>query len=313
MDKRAARYIKRLKYEMSLLKEKNESQLSMYEMTTLYMKQLQDDLKASEQQLIKTNKSLTESINYARRIQNAFTVSAQVLEEVFPESFIFYQPKDILSGDFVWMFTKDNKVYCAVGDCTGHGVPGAMLTIFVISMLNQVLNHSKNDTPADILKLLYELIQKYIGQYTSEVKDSADIALVRLDKESNELLFASANRPLYLIRENELQVYNGEKYHSSRETIALHEFTNQELKLQAKDMVYLFSDGLSDQFGGEKNKKFMSYRLKELLVRISNQSSHEQYTSISQTFSDWKGLHTQTDDVLLVGFRCTSPDGGKSS
>jgi len=151
----------------------------MYEMTTIYLKKLQEDLKISEQKLQHTNKNLTDSINYAKHIQDAFTVQIDTLQKMFRNSFIFLKPKDIVSGDFVWAYENNNTIYLGLGDCTGHGVPGAMLSIFVISMLNQIVNHFDDENPAEILNKLDKLMQKYLSQYTNQIRDSAEISIIR--------------------------------------------------------------------------------------------------------------------------------------
>lgn len=301
MTKNEAQYIKQLEQEVKNLKEQNASQQSMYEMTTIYLKKLQDDLKKSEQKLLQTNKNLTDSINYAKHIQDAFIVQNGTLQKLFPNSFIFQQPKNIVSGDFVWAFENNNKIYLAVGDCTGHGVPGAMLSIFIISMLNQIVNQFDNETPADILDHLDKLMHKYLSQYTQQIRDGAEISIIRYDTTNQKLSYSGANRPLIHVRNKILTTYKGAKYVLGNTVRRKEIVENIEIDIQKDDMLYMFSDGFADQFGGEENTKFSSKRLLALLQNISNLAINEQYEQIKATFTNWQGDNSQTDDVVLVG------------
>lgn len=296
-------YITKLEKELKDLREQNASQLSMYEMTTLYLKKLQEDLKISEQNLLRTNKNLVDSINYAKHIQDAFILQISVLQKTFPNSFIFQQPKNIVSGDFIWMFEYKHYIYLGVGDCTGHGVPGAMLSIFMISMLNQIVSLSQNQTPAEILRELDELIKKYLLQYDKNIKDSAEISLIKYNKKTQTILFSAANRPLVHIRNNNITIYKGAKCVLGNDERRNEVFKDIEVVLNQDDMIYMFSDGYADQFGGEKNKKFSTKKLYNLLQDCSNLPVNEQQEKLQSTYTNWKGEKSQIDDVVLVGIK----------
>jgi serine phosphatase RsbU (regulator of sigma subunit) len=275
----------------------------MYEMTAVYLKKVQDDLKTTQQNLIHTNKNLTDSINYAKHIQDAFMVQISVLQRLFPKSFIFQQPKDIVSGDFIWEFENESMIFLGIGDCTGHGVPGAMLSIFVISMLNQIVNHYDNETPAGILEQLDVLMQKYLSQYTDQLRDSAELSIIRYDIANRKLLFSGAKRPLLLIRNGVVTCFDGAKYVLGNAERRNELVVNTEIDLQTNDMLYMFSDGFADQFGGAKNSKFTSKRLITLLQEASDLPTDQQYEKIASTFFNWQGTNSQIDDVLLLGIR----------
>jgi phosphoserine phosphatase RsbU/P len=272
-----AEYIKKLEKELKDLREQSTSQLSMYEMTAIYLKKLQEDLKKSETKLLEANRNLTDSIEYAKHIQDAFIVQIGVLQKLFPESFIFQKPKDIVSGDFVWAYQNDDKTYLAVGDCSGHGVPGAMLSIFVISMLNQIVNHFDDESPADILEKLDKLMQKYLSQYSEQLIDSAEISIIKYDTKNQKLYYSGAKRPLIHVRNKIISTYDGAKYVLGN-VDRMHELVkNIEVDIQKNDMLYMLSDGFADQFGGDKNHKFSTKKLLTLLQDISELPINQQF------------------------------------
>jgi len=272
-------------------------------MTAVYMKQLQDELRLSEQKFRSINKSLTDSIDYAKYIQDAFVVKVSFLRKLFEHSFLVQRPKDTVSGDFVWAFENGLETYLAVGDCTGHGVPGAMLSIFVISMLNQIASSQNKQTPSGILEELDALIHKYLSQYSEVVRDSAEIAMIRYNKTNGRMLFSGAKRPLIHIRDHQMTQHKGAKYvlgnNDRRDEIV----NDTEVHIQNGDMIYMFSDGFADQFGGQKNAKFSTKRLLSLLLEVSNSSIDQQDEHINFTYDQWKGQNGQIDDVLLLGIR----------
>ena len=303
MNESDALYISKLEKELKDLREQNASQLSMYEMTTLYLKKLQEDLKKSEQKLSQTNKNLMDSIQYAKYIQDAFVIQIESLQKLFPKAFIFQNPKNIVSGDFLWAHVHNNQKYIALGDCTGHGVPGAMLSIFVLSMLNQSMSDLGIYSPAEVLNRLDSLMQKYLSQYTEVIRDSAEISLIRCDENHRSIIFSGARRPLVHIRNKTLSVYRGAKYvlgNSDRRNQLLED---TEIEIQENDMIYMFSDGLADQFGGNHNTKFSSKRLLDLLLSVSDLPITQQQEIIHHEYNQWKGSNSQIDDVLLLGLK----------
>lgn len=296
-------YITDLEKELADFKEQYASLKSMFNLTTAHLKEVLDDLKISENRLFNVNKDLTDSINYAKRIQNAFTVQKHKLKDSFPNSFVFDKPKDTLSGDFVWTFENCDRSFLGVGDCTGHGVPGAMLSIFIVSMLNQIVSGSNDQTPASILDKLDKKIQEYLYQNADKINDSAEISIIEYDPKNKKLLYSAANRPLIHIRNGILTTYRGSKCTLGDSFRRFSFVKNIEVPLEKGDMVFMFSDGFVDQFGGTHNKKFLTKRLLVLLQKISDLPIHDQHSIVETTFINWQGDNLQIDDVLLLGFR----------
>ena len=247
-------------------------------------------------------KEIISSINYAERIQRASLPSNSLLEKCLHDGFIFFQPKDIVSGDFYWLEEHEDAIYFAVADCTGHGVPGALLSVLCSNSLSRAINELGITEPAKILDQTVVLLEGFFSKSGSDVQDGMDIALCRLEKNKNQLQYAGANRPLYYFQKG---VFNEIK--ADRQPIGKYEyrkeFTNHVLKLKKGDCLYLFSDGIVDQFGGEKSKKFTSKRLKQLLESIKDQPMDEQKTLIEKEFEAWQGENESIDDVCVLGVR----------
>ncbi|MGQ9848173.1 MAG: PP2C family protein-serine/threonine phosphatase [Bacteroidales bacterium] len=296
-------YIKKLEKEIKILKEQLESLQIMFQMTVDYQKKIQNDLKIKEQKILEFNENLISSLNYAKYIQDAFVVQLATLQTMFKNSFIFQKPKSIVSGDFVWAYNKTNKIYLAVGDCTGHGVPGAMLSIFIINLLNQIVGTSDNLTPAEILYELDKLMQKFLFQSTEKIKDSVDIAIIRYNTVNHQTYFSGSKNSLIHVRNGMMTVYKGAKHILGNPEIRNENFENAEVSIQKNDMLYMFTDGFADQFGGENYAKFSSKRLLALLQTISELNINDQFEYVESTFNNWKGDHNQTDDVLLMGIK----------
>ncbi len=249
-------------------------------------------------------KEITDSITYAQRIQNALLPPHEYIDSILPEYFILYKPKDIVSGDYYWLSRSDNKTIVAVADCTGHGVPGALMSMLGISALNQIIKSNNDFHASDILNELREQIKISLRQSSqnSETKDGMDIALMILDFSNNVLEYAGAYNPVYIIRKGELIEKQPDKM-----PIAIHplmnDFTNHQLEISKGDSIYLFSDGFADQFGGPKSKKFMYKQFKELLIKISEKPMNEQKRKLENTFEQWKGQNIQTDDITVLGLK----------
>ncbi len=256
-----------------------------------------------------TNKSMTDSINYAKRIQEAFLPDKEVKYKLFPDAFVFYQPRDIVSGDFYWFAEKGGKKIIAAVDCTGHGVPGAFMSMIGIDQLNHIVLQGGITKPSEILNHLQKSIRAALKQDTNNeigTKDGMDMALLSFDTENNRVNYAGANRQLILIRRNENKLEAIEADHASIGGLQFGEaksFTNHELNLTKGDCLYIFTDGFSDQFGGPKGKKFRVKNLKELLVSISQKKMSEQEEILTATLSNWKGKLEQIDDILVIGVR----------
>jgi serine phosphatase RsbU (regulator of sigma subunit)/Tfp pilus assembly protein PilF len=255
------------------------------------------------------NKDITDSINYAKRIQAAILPSMDVIRNHLPGSFIVYQPKDIVSGDFYWFAEKNGMLIFAVADCTGHGVPGAFMSMIGNDLLTQIVIEKGITSPAGILTKLHEGVMNALRQNTgsSETRDGMDIAVVAFDKNRpGSLSYAGALRPLWLIRKGsaELKEYKADK-HSIGGTYSEEPriFSEHSLQLEAGDTFYLSTDGYADQFGGEQGKKMMTKNMKELLLSIRESSMNEQKQELIAHFNAWKKNREQVDDVLVAGFR----------
>jgi len=260
-------------------------------------------IEEQRQSLEEKNREITDSINYAKRIQDALIPSAQEFKVHFKEAVLLFKPKDIVSGDFYWATKKGNKIYYVTADCTGHGVPGGFMTMLGISFLDEIINEKNILDPAEALNILRDRIISTLKQTGSagESKDGMDIALCCLDTDSNTLNYAAANNSVYVLRENKLQEYKPDKqpcgFHHEPKP-----FTSHSIQLKAGDCVYTFSDGYADQFGGEKGKKFKYKKLEELLIS-SHKDFKVQEKLLDETFDGWKGNLEQVDDILLIGVR----------
>ena len=284
--------------------------------TSLLVNKQKEEVEIVREQLAEKNKHVTDSIRYAQIIQRAIMPPISDIKKALPESFIFFQPKDIVSGDFYWFTKVDNKVIIAAVDCTGHGVPGAFMSMIGNATLNNIVLERKITEPAKILEKLQSGIRFTLRQHRkeSEARDGMDVAICCLTPVSGNsqsdsgfdgglLQFAGANNPLYFVNnqsEPTLSQFKGEQG-ISFENIS--EFTNHEIKIKKRDTFYIFSDGYADQFGGSEMKKFKYKRLRNLLISIQDKPMNQQEKIISKTFENWKGNHEQIDDVLIIGVR----------
>lgn len=260
-------------------------------------------LEAKNKKISEQNKDITDSIQYAQRIQRAILPSDEYVKELFPNSFIFFQPRDVVSGDFYWTSKQKNASIMAVVDCTGHGVPGAFMSMIGNSLLNQIVNEQGITKPSEILFKLREEVIKALKQTgaVGESRDGMDIAICCL--ENKKLQFAGANNPLIFIRNNQLTEYKGDKQPIGIYAGIPKPFTNHEIDLQTGDSIYLYSDGYADQFGGHQNKKFKYAQLKELLTTIVQLPMERQREKLQLNFEAWKSDNEQVDDVLVIGIR----------
>jgi serine phosphatase RsbU (regulator of sigma subunit) len=282
-----------------------------------------------QQELIQErNKNIMDSIHYAERIQRAMLPPAEEIMKILPNSFIYYQPKDIVSGDFYWInevsiqefdfsrkptikeestYKEYKKVLFAAADCTGHGVPGAFMSIIGFNSLNKIVQEQKIYQPDIILNELDKEIKRMLRQNNHDtIKDGMDIALCCIDWETNILLFSGANNPLYLIRDSKLFEIKGDKnsigmYKGLEESASF--FKYHEIHLYKGDTIYLFSDGYVDQFGGANCRKFLKKQFKDLLVSIQHQNMEDQRETLNEKMRSWKGDEYQVDDILIFGVR----------
>lgn len=264
--------------------------------------------KYQEELILHQNKEIKESINYSSRIQQSIIPSEQVQKSILSESFVWYQPKDVVSGDFFMvdrlkaMGMYDYPVF-VVADCTGHGVPGAMLSVMCNGILQQAFEKANLSSASEILDFTREkLIEVLNNTQEAEILDGMDLALGIWDQNNNEIHFSGANRPLWLIREGEILEYKANRQHIGYST-TLKPFSTERIQLQEGDQVYIFSDGIIDQFGGEKGKRFMSKKLKQLLLSVANMEIEQQKETIKQTLIDWQGSNYQTDDICIMGIK----------
>ncbi|MCT4580187.1 MAG: SpoIIE family protein phosphatase [Flavobacteriales bacterium] len=247
------------------------------------------------------HKEITDSINYSKRIQNAILPSQKKRISLLPNSFILYKPKDIVAGDFYWVEEKGNQTYFAVGDCTGHGVPGAMMSVICTNALNRALNEYNTLSPDKVLNKTRSLVIESLETNLNNVKDGMDIALCSI--EGQTLNYAGANIKLYIIRNNEILEFKPDKQPIGQYIKAATPFNNHLITLEKEDCIYLVTDGYVDQFGGEKLKKFKTPQLKKTLLEACKLPINQQKDFLNQTFENWKGGLEQIDDVCIMGVR----------
>ncbi len=255
----------------------------------------------------KQNLKITDSINYAKRIQDSTLPKQADFLKILPEAFILFQPKDIVSGDFYWIHQCESKILVAVADCTGHGVPGAFMSMIGSTLLNEIMNYQPNLSPAEILSLLNQRITKALHQKQGEISsqdDGMDMALCSIDYANNELIFAGANLSLNMLIRNELIEIRGDVFpiggvFAKKE---IH-YSNKAAHIESGMMLYLSTDGYKDQFGGDKKEKYKSTRYEKLLKEIFHLPMEKQQEKLLDDFLQWKGALPQLDDVLIVGIR----------
>ena len=257
--------------------------------------------------VLEQKKAITDSISYARRIQKAVLPSPAYIDHILSDYFTIFRPKDIISGDFYWVREINHSIVVIVADATGHGVPGALMGMLGITLLNEQFRTFGIREPNVILGHLRNKVKEILAQEGTgkDQKDGMDMAIVIIDPEKKELQFAGADRPLYLIRKTEdyeLIAIKGDK-----QPLGVHweetEFTNHVIKVGENDALYLFSDGFVDQYGGEKRKKFKSRRLKKLLLSVQSESMQNQRKLIEEAFDKWRGSCEQIDDVCVFGLK----------
>jgi serine phosphatase RsbU (regulator of sigma subunit) len=264
-------------------------------------------LEQQKKEIQEQNILITDSIDYAKTIQEAVFPSENKMMSFFPDSFVLYKPKAIVSGDFYLVGEKDNKIICTVADCTGHGIPGAFMSLLGFNMLENIIEKKNDYTPSLILN---ELNQKMVSTMTQDpdnntsVKHGMDASMITIDRQTMQLQFAGAHNPLYQIRDNTLIEIKADKmsigsYYEGKQI----EFNNHTLSIREGDVFYLFSDGFPDQIGGPNRKKFYYPPFKELLVSIHKMAMTEQKHFLDQVITSWRGERDQTDDILVVGIR----------
>ena len=261
------------------------------------------ELLDNHQTVKKQKTSILESIRYAQRIQNAILPPNDLMMSLLPEHFILFKPRDIVSGDYYWMTQIGHKTIVVVADCTGHGVPGAFMSMLGITLLNQTV---KTHTVLHANEILDELRDNIILSLRQDgtqgaTKDGMDMSLIIFDFKNNELEFAGANNPLYIIRDNELIILEADKMPVGIHIGNGHSFNRKDFKIKKSDRFYAFSDGYVDQFGGIQNKKFLRKNFADLLLQIHQKPMKEQKLILEQTVDNWRGTQEQIDDILVLG------------
>jgi serine phosphatase RsbU (regulator of sigma subunit) len=270
----------------------------------IVLAQINKELETKNNLITHQKKEITDSIMYARRIQSAILPPEELLEKELPEHFILYMPRDIVSGDFYWVSERGDKIYVVTADCTGHGVPGAFMSMLGTSLLNQIITNNPNMPVNEVLDDLRDQLIKSLHQTgkVGENKDGIDLVLYTINKTDLSLSFAGANNPLIIIRNAELIELKPDKM-----PIGIHDknehFSQQNFQLQKGDCLYSFSDGYADQCGGEKGKKFMIKKLKQLLLEVSVKPIIEQHKLLDETIKKWMEGIEQVDDILVIGVR----------
>lgn len=253
------------------------------------------------------NEDILSSINYAKRIQQAILPNNENIQKGIPQSFILYKPRDIVSGDFYWFNeTADNSYIMVVADCTGHGVPGAFMTVIGSNLLTQIITENKITKPSTIMVELDNHITatlKQEKQHHHIIQDGMDLSLLKVNRDKKEFIYTSAKRPAIFIRNGELQELKGSKNSLGGLKSGEKSFNEISMKYQDDDIIYLFTDGYIDQFGGEENKKFMIKRLRELLLQIHKLPMVEQKQKLNDAITKWIGKNEQTDDIQIMGIR----------
>ncbi len=267
----------------------------------------EEKIRKQHLEVLQQKQAITDSISYARRIQKASLPSPPYLDNILSDYFTIFKPKDIISGDFYWVREIDGFIVIVVADSTGHGVPGALMSMLGVTLLNEQFRTFGIRQPDVILRHLRNKVKDILAQEgsASDQKDGMEMAIVIIDPEKEELQFAGANRPLFVFRKNddyELISIKGDK-----QPIGVHweetEFTNHVIKLQENDSLYIFSDGFVDQYGGEKRKKFKTSNFKKLLLSVQTESMKNQKKVIEDAFEEWRGSNEQIDDVCVIGVR----------
>ncbi len=291
-------------FEIQQQKEEIETQNGFLQQQKEEIITQNEDLEIQKAKIEDTHKQITDSINYASRIQKAMLHGESVLEDNFHQYFIIYKPRDVVSGDFYWIKKIRNYIAIVAADCTGHGVPGAFMSMLGISLLNEQVTSRRLDSPGEILDNLRKKIKIYLKQTgkSEETKDGMDMALCLINIENLKAKYSGAYNPLYIVRNNEII-----EYKATRNPIGIYlkekHFETQSIQLEKDDSIYLFSDGFVDQFGGEKGGKFKSKRFKKILLENTNNSMTEQKQNFENTLTNWQGDFEQVDDILFMGIK----------
>ncbi len=294
-----------LKMRKDLRENERSLEAKVIERTEEVVRQ-KEEIELQSRKLEVLYKHVTDSIRYAKRLQEAILPPMGIVHNLLPESFILYKPKDIVSGDFYWLNDKSGKVVIAAVDCTGHGVPGAFMSIVGNNMLNQIMREKPLTDAASILDELNIQAAKNINQNPEEgaVRDGMDLSLCVIDPKNKTIDYAGANNPIYIFRNKQFTEIKADKMPIGYlDDLKQRKFTNHRIEVEPGDTVYIFSDGYADQFGGPKGKKFMVNQFRNLLGSIHHLPLNEQQEMLDRTIENWRGGLEQVDDILVIGFR----------
>jgi serine phosphatase RsbU (regulator of sigma subunit)/Tfp pilus assembly protein PilF len=283
----------------------SQREKEIYRLKNIDLVEANEEINRQKAELQSKNRQITDSLYYAGRLQRAVLPSVNTLEKLLKESFVYFQPKDIVSGDFYWFTEKDDRLLIAAVDCTGHGVPGALLSMMGNNLLNECVLKEGLIEPAAILENLNQRTKSLLQKHGADViaNDGMDVALCSIDKKNGLLSFAGAHRPLIMIRGGELVETKGSRISIGGYSDYDAGFEQHEIAIEEGDTFYIFSDGYPDQFGGPDNRKFMSKRMKEFLLATSGVPLSEQYTLLKSELDNWRFGREQVDDILVIGFR----------
>lgn len=269
------------------------------------MKSAYDEIDIQRSELQLRNKDLTDSLNYARRIQAALLPAEHHIRKIFTDYFIYYRPKHIVSGDFYWFSERDDKYFIAAADCTGHGVPGALMSMIGLELIQKIINEMRvDDTDQLLLTMNRELESAFFKEESGKalIRDGIEMSMCIIDKSTKEMEFSGAFLPVYIVRDDKLIEIKGDKKNVVQ-SFAMVSFNRSTFRLREGDILYLFSDGYADQFGGPENKKFMYRRLRHLLLTISKYPLMDQERILDETITSWMGDHEQIDDMMILGVK----------
>lgn len=269
------------------------------------MKSAYKEIEIQRSELQIRNNDLTDSLNYACRIQAALLPSEHHIRRIFPDYFIYYRPKHIVSGDFYWFSERDDKYFIAAADCTGHGVPGALMSMIGLELIHKIINDMKvDDSDQVLLTMNRELESAFFKEESGKplIKDGIEMSICIIDKKTRLMEFSGAFLPVYIVRDDKLIEIKGDKKNVVQ-SFAMVSFNRSTFTLQDGDLLYLFSDGYADQFGGPENKKFMYRRLRHILLTISKYPLPDQQRILDETIESWMEGHDQIDDMMILGVK----------
>ncbi|MBD3639036.1 MAG: SpoIIE family protein phosphatase [Crocinitomicaceae bacterium] len=264
-----------------------------------------DEIESQNQRLEELYKDVTDSIRYAKRLQYSILPPDEKIREICPNTFVLFKPKDIVSGDFYWFEQQGGKSYCAAVDCTGHGVPGAFMSLVGANGLNAAVREHHTSKPGEIVDELNSFVAETLNKTSedNDVRDGMDLSLIAIDYKTLELEFAGAYNPIYIVRGDDFIILPADKFAIASFDPGTKNYNNQVFQLEKGDQIYLFSDGYADQFGGKKGKKFLYKTFREELLRVHKLDPEQQKNELNKTIVKWQGDYAQVDDILVIGIR----------